>query len=78
MRTLPFSDRSFNEGVSGKLKRSTMILLTCLLILAAIVWIWQWRRGRATKETSYPLPVTGEVGVATPQKQFMFGEPVQK
>lgn len=55
-----------------------MILLTCLLILAAIVWIWQWRRGRATKETSYPLPVTGEVGVATPQKQFMFGEPVQK
>ena len=55
-----------------------MILLACLLILATIVWIWQRWRGRVTKETAYPLPTTGEVGVATPQKQFMFGEPVQR
>ena len=74
---LIFFDQSFNEGVR-KLQRSMMILLACLLILAAIVWAWQWKRGRTFKETSYPLPATGEVGVATPQKQFMFGEPVQK
>jgi preprotein translocase subunit SecG len=73
-----FSDQSSSEGGEGKLKRSTMILLACLFILAAIVWAWQWKRGKANKETSYPLPTTGKVGVATPQKQFMLGEPVQK